>query len=124
MRSFELRLRTQVRKVIVDGLFKVVILYSVNTTSQTETVRFTTKGQVVIPLRLRKLFHIEDGTRAIVTATDEGILLKPVTAALIKRGRGIIKRKPGEPPMAEWWAEHTRQEKELEEADYARHGSR
>lgn len=91
-----------------------------NTTTQADTVWFTTKGQVVIPLRLRKLFHIEDGTRAIVSATDEGILLKPVTAALIKRGRGIIKRKPGEPPMSEWWAEHKRQERELEEAKYAR----
>ena len=91
-----------------------------NTTAPADSVRFTTKGQVVIPLRLRKLYHIEDGTRAIVTATEEGILLQPVTGALIKRGRGIIKRKPGEPPMSEWWAEHKRQEKELEEAKYAR----
>ncbi len=94
-----------------------------NTTPPADTVWFTTKGQVVIPRRLRKLFHIEDGTRAIVTATDEGILLKPVTAALIKRGRGIIKRKPGEPPMSEWWAKHKAEEKALEEAKYARHGS-
>ena len=86
-----------------------------NTTEKADTVWFTTKGQVVIPLRLRKLFQIGDGTRAIVTATSEGILLKPVTAALIKRGRGIIKRKPGQPPTSEWWAEHNRQERELEE---------
>jgi AbrB family looped-hinge helix DNA binding protein len=56
------------------------MLQFVNTTTQAETVWFTTKGQVVIPRRLRRLYHIEDGTRAIVTATDEGILLKPVTA--------------------------------------------
>jgi hypothetical protein len=37
----------------------------VNTTVQTDTVRFTTRGQVVIPPRFRKLCHIEDGTRAI-----------------------------------------------------------
>jgi len=86
-----------------------------NTTRKTDTVWFTTKGQVVIPVWLRKQFDIEDGTRAIVTATQDGILLKPVTAALIKRGRGIAKRKPGEPPMAEWWAEHKRREKELED---------
>ena len=89
-------------------------------TAQTDTVWFTTKGQVVIPLRLRKLFHIEDGTRAIVTATPEGILLKPVTAALIKRGRGIAKRKPDDKPFDQWWAEYKAKEKTLEEAKYAR----
>jgi AbrB family looped-hinge helix DNA binding protein len=92
----------------------------VNTTAQSDTVWFTTKGQVVIPLRLRKLYHIEDGTRAIVTATDEGILLKPVTRHAINRLRGILKRKPGDKPFAEEWAEHKRREKELEEAKHAR----
>ena len=89
-----------------------------------DTVWFTTKGQVVIPLRLRKLFHIEDGTRAIVSATPEGILLKPVTAALIKRGRGIAKRKPDDKPFDQWWAEYHAEENALEEVKYARHGSR
>jgi bifunctional DNA-binding transcriptional regulator/antitoxin component of YhaV-PrlF toxin-antitoxin module len=70
---------------------------------------------VVIPLRLRKQFDIEDGTKAVVQATPEGILLKPVTAALIKRGRGILKRRQGEKPLAEQWAEHKKQERELEE---------
>ncbi len=99
---------------------KYVILSTMNTTAQADTVWFTTKGQVVIPLRLRKLYHIEDGTRAIVTATDEGILLKPVTKHAIDRLRGILKRKPGDKPFVEEWAEHKRQEKELEEAKYAR----
>jgi len=94
-----------------------------NATTKTDSVWFTTKGQVVIPMRLRKLFHIEDGTRAIVSATPEGILLKPVTAALIKRGRGIAKRKPDDKPFREWWAEYKREERAMEEARYARHGS-
>ena len=95
-----------------------------NTTTPNDTVWFTTKGQVVIPLRLRKLFHIQDGTRAIVTATDEGILLKPVTRHAINRLRGILKRKPGDKPLAEEWAEHKRDERQKEEGKYARHGSR
>ena len=86
-----------------------------NMTDKTETVWFTTKGQVVIPLRLRKQFDIEDGTKAVVQATAEGILLKPVTAALIKRGRGIHKRKSGDKPLADEWAEHKKQERQLEE---------
>lgn len=91
-----------------------------NTTETANAVWFTTKGQVVIPLRLRKQFHIEDGTKAILEATPDGILLKPVTAVTIRRLRGILKRKPGEKPFAEEWAEHKREEKELEEAKYAR----
>ena len=87
---------------------------------KTDTVWFTTKGQVVIPLRLRKQFDIEDGTKAVVQATPEGILLKPVTAVTIRRLRGILKRKPGDKPFDEEWAGHKREEKELEEAKYAR----
>ncbi len=84
-------------------------------TEKPDTVRFTTKGQVVIPLRLRKQFEIEDGTRAVVQATPEGILLKPVTAALIRRGRGILKRAPGRRSLTEDWAEYKTQERALEE---------
>ncbi|MFM9954653.1 MAG: AbrB/MazE/SpoVT family DNA-binding domain-containing protein [Opitutaceae bacterium] len=79
------------------------------------TVWFTTKGQVVIPRRLRKEFQIEDGTRAVVTATPEGILLKPVTKWSIDRGFGLLKRKPGGKSFAEEWAEHKRAERELED---------
>ena len=86
-----------------------------STTEKPETVSFTTKGQVVIPLRLRKQFDIEDGTKAVVQATPEGILLKPMTAALIKRGRGILKRSPPGKPLTESWAEHKKRERALEE---------
>jgi AbrB family looped-hinge helix DNA binding protein len=94
---------------------KYVILLSMSTTEKTDTVWFTTKGQVVIPLRLRKQFEIEDGTKAVVQATPEGILLKPVTAALIRRGRGILKRAPGQVSPTQDWVEHKRQERALEE---------
>ena len=86
--------------------------------SKPETVWFTTKGQVVIPRRLPKEFHIEDGTRAVVEATSKGILLKPVTTASIRRARGMLKRKPGQKPLAEEWAEHKKQERELEETKH------
>ena len=91
-----------------------------STITKSDSVWFTTKGQVVIPSWLRKQFHIEDGTKAIVEATPEGILLKPVTAVTIRRLRGILKRKPGDKPFAEQWAEHKREEMELEEAKYVR----
>lgn len=91
-----------------------------NVKSKADSVWFTTKGQVVIPMWLRKQFHIENGTKAIVQSTPEGILLKPVTKHAIGRLRGILKRKPGGKPFAEEWAEHKAGEKALEEAKYER----
>ena len=91
-----------------------------STMTKTDSVWFTTKGQVVIPAWLRKQFHIEDGTKAVVQATPEGILLKPVTSVTIQRLRGILKRKPGDQPFAQEWADHKAEEKALEEAKYAR----
>ncbi len=85
----------------------------------TDAVWFTTKGQVVIPLRLRKQFHIEEGTKAVVEATPDGILLKPVTRHSINRLRGILKRKPGGKSFAEEWADHKREELALEESKHA-----
>jgi AbrB family looped-hinge helix DNA binding protein len=35
------------------------------------------KGQTTIPVRIRKKFKIEEGTRLEVVETEEGILLKP-----------------------------------------------
>lgn len=86
----------------------------VNPTSKVDSVWFTTKGQVVIPAWLRKEFQIEDGTKAIVHATPDGILLKPVTSALIKKGRGILKQSNGK-SFAQEWAEHKASERELED---------
>ncbi len=88
--------------------------------AKSDSVWFTTKGQIVIPMWLRKQFHIEDGTKAIVVATPEGILLKPVTAVLIKYGRGIAKRRPDDKPFAQWWTDYKAEEIELEESKYAR----
>ncbi len=85
-----------------------------------DSVRFSSKGQVVIPRRLRKLFHIEEGTRAVVAATDEGILIKPITSATVARGFGLLKPKPGAKSLAEEWAEHKREERKLEDTGHGR----
>ena len=78
-------------------------------TIHAETVNFGTKGQVVIPRRLRREFEIEEGTRATVVATPEGILLKPITRAYIKSLRGSLK---GTKAMETFMAERKR-EREL-----------
>jgi AbrB family looped-hinge helix DNA binding protein len=78
-------------------------------TYKTETVHFGTKGQVVIPRRLRRQFEIEEGTKAAVLATPEGILLRPITRAYIKSLRGSLK---GTKAMETFMAERKR-EREL-----------
>jgi AbrB family looped-hinge helix DNA binding protein len=78
-------------------------------TLKLDTVSFGTKGQVVIPRRLRKEFEIEDGTRATVVSTPEGILLKPITGAYIRSLRGSLK---GTKAMEAFMAERKR-EREL-----------
>ena len=62
-----------------------------DTATKTDTVYFSIKGQVVIPSWLRRQFEIEEGTRAHVMATPQGILIKPVTRAYIKSLRGSLK---------------------------------
>jgi AbrB family looped-hinge helix DNA binding protein len=78
-------------------------------TLKLDTVSFGTKGQVVIPRRLRREFEIEDGTKATVVSTPEGILLKPITRSYIKSLRGSLK---GTKAMETFMAERKR-EREL-----------
>jgi AbrB family looped-hinge helix DNA binding protein len=78
-------------------------------TLKADTVNFGTKGQVVIPRHLRKEFEIEDGTKATVISTPEGILLKPITRSYIKSLRGSLK---GTKAMETFMAER-RKERDL-----------
>lgn len=74
--------------------------------SQTTTVKFGAKGQVVIPRRLRTEFEIDEGTRAQVYAEDGHIVLKPITARYIKSLRGSLK---GTKAMEVFMAERRRE---------------
>ena len=55
----------------------------------------TSKGQVVIPSKIRKRFEIKEGTRfqIEVDEKDHRIILKPITSAYIHRVRGKFKGK-------------------------------
>ena len=75
-------------------------------TLKLDTVSFGTKGQVVIPRRLRREFEIEDGTKATVVSTPEGILLKPITRTYVKSLRGSLK---GTKAMETFMAERKRE---------------
>ncbi len=66
-----------------------------------ETVKVSSKGQVVIPKALRESHHIDAGTELIITAVGEELRLKPVKAgrqATLKQVAGVLLRKGGRLP--------------------------
>lgn len=77
-------------------------------TAKLETVAFSTKGQIVIPRRLREELEIEEGTKAIVYREADHIVLKPITRGHINRLRGSLK---GTGAMRAFLAERKRERK-------------
>jgi AbrB family looped-hinge helix DNA binding protein len=55
----------------------------------------TTKGQIVIPIEIRRKLGITEGTRIRIEVDEEAklIVLKPITRAAIARFRGVDKGK-------------------------------
>ena len=59
-----------------------------------ETSVVTTKGQLVIPARLRRRFGIKKGTMVTFKEDDGRIILQPVTREFIRGLRGSLKGEP------------------------------
>ncbi len=55
-------------------------------------VTATEKGQVVIPAKIRKRYHITKGTKVIVFDNEGQIILKPLLKEPVKQARGIFKK--------------------------------
>ncbi len=55
--------------------------------------RVTAKGQIVIPVALRRKYGIENGTRIVVTDNNGFITLKPMTEQYLKNLQGSLKGK-------------------------------
>ena len=53
----------------------------------------TVKGQIVIPVQLRRKYGIKAGTRITVIDTGEGIILKPINDESLKQLQGRLKGK-------------------------------
>ncbi len=54
----------------------------------------TTKGQLVIPARLRRRFGIKKGTLVTFVEDNGRIIVQPVTREFIRRLRGSLKGEP------------------------------
>jgi AbrB family looped-hinge helix DNA binding protein len=59
-----------------------------------ETSVVTSKGQLVIPARLRRRFGIKRGTLVAFTEDDGRIIMQPVTPEFIRGLRGSLKGQP------------------------------
>ena len=59
-----------------------------------ETSVVTTKGQLVIPARLRRRFGIKKGTMVTFVETAGHIIVQPVTREFIRGRRGSRKGEP------------------------------
>jgi AbrB family looped-hinge helix DNA binding protein len=68
----------------------------------------STKGQLVIPARIREALGIEPGDRVALTVEDGLILLRPVSERLVEETRGMF---AGGRSMAEELQKERRTEK-------------
>lgn len=57
------------------------------------TTVVTTKGQIVIPSKIRRKFNIKRGTKLYIEEKGEELIIKPVTQAYFERIAGILQTK-------------------------------
>jgi AbrB family looped-hinge helix DNA binding protein len=58
------------------------------------TSTITSKGQLVIPVKLRRKHGFRKGTRVAFIEDGTRLVLQPVTPEYVRSLRGILKRKP------------------------------
>lgn len=77
--------------------------------------RVSTKGQVAIPVRLRRRFGITPGTRIVFLEENGRIAMQPVTPAYLRSFRGAFKLRAGEGSAVNALLEDRRREKTKED---------
>ena len=56
-----------------------------------ETSTLTTKGQLLIPKRIRNKYGIKSGVKVIFEETDKGVVIKPMNEEYFNSFMGILK---------------------------------
>lgn len=56
-----------------------------------ETSTLTSKGQLLIPKRIRNKYGIKSGGKVIFEETEDGVVIKPMNEHYFKSFRGILK---------------------------------
>jgi len=57
------------------------------------TTVMTTKGQIIIPSRIRQRFNIKKGTRFSIEEEGNKLILQPLTVDYFEKMAGILKSK-------------------------------
>ena len=97
-------------------IFKCDILWQ-NDRKTMNAAYVTSKGQLVVPSRIRRLFGIKPGTRINFVEEGDRIIFQPVTREYIDYFCGIFKLKPGEKSVVQELLEERRAEKEKEDRE-------
>lgn len=77
---------------------------------KTEVSTVTTKGQLVIPSKLRRKYSIKQGTQVAFLEEENRLVLQPLTAEFIRSLRGSLK---GEPSVLKALLEDRKRERQL-----------
>ena len=81
----------------------------------------TSKGQLVIPARLRRKYGIKPGTKVCFIEGEREIIFQPLTRDYIRSVCGMLK---GEGPITHELLKERAKDREREEAKGANFGSR
>jgi AbrB family looped-hinge helix DNA binding protein len=88
---------------------------TVNDRQIMNTAYVTSKGQLVVPSRIRRRYGIKPGTRINFVEEGDRIIFQPVTREYIDSFCGIFKQKPGEKSVVQELIEERRAEKARED---------
>ena len=85
----------------------------------TESAYVTSKGQVVVPARLRRKLGIKAGTRLNFSEEAGRMIVQPVTKEFIDSYCGIFRSKPGEKSAVQELMEDRAKERAREDREIA-----
>jgi AbrB family looped-hinge helix DNA binding protein len=77
---------------------------------KTELSTVTTKGQLVIPAKLRRKYSIREGTQVAFVEEQNRLLLQPLTPEFVRSLRGSLK---GDPSALKILLDDRKREREL-----------
>lgn len=86
-----------------------------------ETAYVTTKGQLVVPAKLRRRYGIKPGTKVCFVERDNEILFQPVTKEYIRSMCGMLK---SETSVTQELLKERAKDREREEAKLEKLGAR
>lgn len=79
-------------------MFKVILTNQEETTMATRVTTMTHKGQVTIPVELRRALDLKEGDRVAVEQQGDAVLLRRATS-VAERTAGILAKYRREPPL-------------------------